>query len=309
MNTAEKLGRIFCAAGATWILTSCSPDKPVPFDKTPVEKTVPLPIFPTASPKVDFTTEILNKLSNELGRLVQTTPADSLIRKVYLEDLNAISPIFSGKLPIGITEAAYARTNFGRAEYSPEHRFNYFLERDGSLAGYSTIRKMDVAISFSTVWLNSQSDAVKMLAVEKEAFQLALWEPFTRIISNSYLAQGRITKTDTTVTDWEIAQSLARVIAIQNYEVRKLYDYAGYLAVLPGVGKVLASEGPQAERELNYSSLLKIHQMAKTKRISFETLQFGSKEFLQTAFDPKGAWAKMISDPSIPGPELSNPNQ
>lgn len=299
MRTVEKIGRFMCAAGAAFVLTSCSPDKPKTIERPPIVKENP--------PKQDQTQEILTRIHQEVSRLAQTYPQDSIIRNVYLGNLSSISPVFTDALPVGIADpkAAYARTQWGQAEYTPSDRFNYFLNSDSSQKGYATLKKQAVAIYFSPVWLNSQNDNVKKLALEKEAYTLALWEPFSRIALNTYLSQGKISKVDPTVTDIEIARTLARQILIDNPDVRKLYDYAGYLPILQKVGK-LATQNSRAETELNYSNLLKIYNLAKEKGIQFADLQFGSKEFLQLAFDPDGSWAQMILNPAIPGPVFFN---
>lgn len=277
-------------ASATLFLASCSP--------SPVVRETP--------PRQDQTQEVLTltRIHQEVRRLVETYPQDSIIRKVYLGNLTDISPVFTSVLPVGIADpkVAYSRIHFTQAEYTPTHRFSYFLNRDQSQKDYATLKKQTVAIYFSPLWLNSKNDTVKMLSLEKEAYTLALWESFSRIILNTYLAYGSINKIDPAVTEMEIARTLARQILIENPDVRKLYDYAGYLAVLSKVGNVLVIQNPEVETELNYSNLPEIYKVAKQRGIKFGGLEFGSKEFLQLAFDTNGPWARMILDPSIPGP-------
>lgn len=254
--------------------------------------------------KPDQTQELLTKIHQEVIRLLQTYPQDSIIRKVYLGNLSDISPVFKGTLPLGIADPikAYSSNRFGNAEYSPQDRFSYFLNQDRSLKGYSTLQKQELAIYFSPTWLDTKNDDVKRLALEEEAYTLALWEPFSRIILNTYLAQGRIDKIDPQVTDEEIGRTLARQILIENKDVRKLYDYAGYLAILFKVGELVEKHDLEIDKELSYSNLPKIYNLAKLRGVKFENLQFTSREFLQLAFDNNGSWGKMILDPSIPGP-------
>lgn len=293
---AGDLRKIFCMAGATLVLASCSPQQPQATDKPPVVREAP--------PQPDQTQVFLTRTHQEVIRLLQDYPEDSITRKAYLGNLSEISPIFADALPVGIADPkeAYSRTHFAQAEYSPKHRFNYFSNHDQSLKGYATLQRQEVAVYFSPVWLDTKSDAVKKLVLEKEAYNLALYEPFSKIILNTYLTQGRIDKTDPQITEDEIARTLARQILFENAEVRKLYDYAAYLPLLSRVGKLLESQDPEIEKELNYSNLAEIYRLAKEKGIKFENLQGGSREFLQLALDINGPWAKMILDPSIAGP-------
>lgn len=305
MSTVEISRREFlrwAGLACSAALTGC-----FPMQSRPAEKPTVAPAVPATK---DQASEILSRTHQEVRRLVETYPQDSIVRKVYLGKLADISPVFADNLPVGVSDprVTYARTVFGQAEYNAIHQFRYFLNRDQSLKDYFTLKKQAVAVYFSPNWLNSKNDAVKTLALEKEAYTLALWEPFSRIILNTYLAQGRIEKIDPAVGEAEIARTLARQILVENEDVRKLYDYAGYLPVLSRVGDLLATEDPILETELGYSNLPKIYKLAKQKSIELEGLQFGSKEFLQLAFDPEGPWAEMILDPSIPGPSLPLPS-
>lgn len=204
MRTPEKLGRIICAAGAAWVFTSCSPDQPKAVTKTPIVRTAP--------PTHDRTQEVLSLTHQEVKRLAETYPQDSIIRTVYLGNLADISPIFAGTLPVGIADpnVAYSRLRLGRAEYTPADRFSYLLNRDRSQKGYATLKKQEVAVYFSPLWLNSKNDAVKALVLEKEAYGLTLWEPLSKMALNTYLAQGKITKIDPGTTEAEIARTLTR---------------------------------------------------------------------------------------------------
>lgn len=296
MAIVEQARRFFYVAGTALLLTGCTPDQPKPIAKPPVVRETP--------PPPDQTQEVLFKIHQEVRRLVQFYPDGSIIKQVYLGNLSAISPVFVGTLPVGIADpkVTYARTEFTQAEYTPMHRFRYFLPRDQSLKDYATLKAQKVAIYFSPLWLNSKNDGVKMLALEKEVYTVALWEPFGRIMLNTYRAQGIIEKIDPAVTEAEIARTLARQISIENPTVRKLYDYAGYLPVLAKVGQILEIQNPQVTTELGYSNFPEIYRLAKQRGIKFEGLQFGSREFLQLAFDTRSPWVKLILQPSIPGP-------
>lgn len=296
MAIVEQARKFFRVTGAALLLTGCTPEQPKPIAKPPIVREAP--------PPPDQTQAVLMRIHQEVRRLVQFYPEDSIIRRVYLGNLSAISPVFVGTLPVGIADpkAAYARTEFAQAEYTSMHRFRYFLPRDQSLKDYATLKAQKVAIYFSPLWLNSKNDAVKILALEKEAYTVALWEPFGRIMLNTYLAQGIIERIDPAVTEAEIARTLARQIPIENPAVRKLYDYAGYLPLLAKVGQILAMQNPQVTTELAYSNFPEIYRLAKQRGIQFEGLQFGSREFLQLAFDTRGPWVKLILQPSIPGP-------
>lgn len=293
MRSAERLIRIMCAVGTTFALTGCSPDQSKAIEKTPITREAP--------PKQDQTKEIIHQ---EVIRLIQRYPQNSIVRTVYLGNLADISPVFTGTLPVGVADprVSYARTQFGQAEYAPTPSFNYRLNQDLQQNSFTVLKRQEVAVYLSPVWLNSKNDEVKTLALEKEAYTIALWEPFSSIVLNTYLTQGKISKIDPKITDAEIAHTLARQMLIDNLDVRKLYDYAGYLAILPKVGPILASQNPEAETELGASNLPKIYKLAKKNNIQFENLEFGSQEFLQAAFNNEGPWAKMILDPSIAGP-------
>lgn len=248
-------------------------------------------------------TEQLNRVHQEVRHLALMYPEDSLVRKVYLGNLAEINPIFPSPLPVGfIDPAPYARTYFGKAEYTSVKRFRYFLARDGSIADYATLQKQAVSISFSDKWLSSTNDRVKSLALEKEALQISLWEPFSRIVLNTYLSQGRVEKLDPTVTEQEIAHTFTRNLLIENADVRKLYDYAGYIAVLPKVGQLLMEGNPQVIAEANYSNLPSIYELARKRNVVFDGLAFASTDFLRMAFDPNSPWVAIILDPTIPVP-------
>lgn len=213
------------------------------------------------------------------------------------------TPELIGRL-IGIADpnVTYARTGFGRPEYSSTDRFKCILNSNQKQAYYATLESLPVAIYFSPTWLNSKNDDVKKLALEKEAYTVALFEPFGEIAIGPYRSQSQIIKIDPSVTEAEIVRTFTRQILIENADVLKLYDYASYLLVLPQVGDLLASQNPETITELRFSNLPTIYNLAKQKGIKFEGLTFGSKEFLQTAFDPNGPWAKMILSPSVSGP-------
>lgn len=247
--------------------------------------------------------ENLNRVHQEVRRLALMYSVDSLVRKVYLGNVAEISPIFVAPLPVGfVSPETYATTIFGQAEYTPNKRFRYSLTRDRSVVDYATLRKQVVSIVFSEKWLSTTRDQVKVLALEKEALQLGLWEPFSQIALNTYLSQGRVEKIDPTTSDQEIARTFARNLLIENAQVRKLYDYAGYLAVLPKVGQLLASQDPQIIAELNYSNMPQVYNLAKKNEVQFEGIAVNSTDFLSLAFDPNSNWAAMISSSSLPAP-------
>lgn len=297
MSFSKEIKHIFFVAATAFSVSSCYA---IP------EKSAQTPIVSEAPPRKDPIQEALEKTYQEVINLSQTYPEDSLVNKVYLGNLNSISPIFTTPLRIGIIDpnVAYTRAGFTNPQYSPNPRFRYTLYSDSSVADYQTLQSMDITIYFSPRWLNSKNDEVKKLALEKEAYSLALWEPFSRIILNTYLSQGRIGLIDPEATEAEIAHTLTRQLLLENQDVRKLYDYAGYLAVLPQVGNLLDMGSQDINEELQYSNLPQIYTLAKLEGVEFEDSNFGSREFLQLAFDINGPWAQMILDPSIPGPVL-----
>ena len=138
--------------------------------------------------------------------------------------------------------------------------------------------------------------------MEKEAFNLSLWNSFCRTTLNTYKAQGRIDLIDPKVIEDELANTLGRQLLIESPLIQKLYDYAGYLAVMPKVDQLLQMQDPELNRDLfNNSNLGTIYQMAQQRNIEVN-LEFGSSEFLRTAFNENGPWGKMISDPSVGSP-------
>lgn len=260
------------------------------------------------TPTPDSTSEtlrLLERTKQEVMRLAKTYPENSIVRTVYLGDLSKICPIFIQPLKIGIADpkTAYTRTYFGEANHSPNRRFRYYLERDQSKADYSTLTSQDLTIFFSPLWLNAALDQVKILALEKEALTVASWEPFSAIALQIYQSQGKIEKIDSSVKDIEIGRTLTRQLFIENPLVRKLYDYSGYLLILRKVEDLFQTGNEQAKKDLSYTNIPAIYAKAKAAGVEFESLTFNSPEFWRVAFDQRSPWVKIISDPSIPGPQ------
>ena len=267
------------------------------------------PLSPTPTARNLGTGEILPKteqqiVKEEVKRLVEKYPQDSIVRTVYSQQApTQLSPIF--KHPIEITfidPVTYARSSYSDAKLSEQKRFRYFLERDSSLKDYSTLESVKVSIAFSSYWLRTKNDEVKDLVIEKEAIGLALWEGFSKIALNTYLKQGKIEKIDLSVTDQEIARTLAYILLTENPNISKLFDYAAYLAIMQTVERLIDQNNASVNQELKESNVLTIYQMAKDKNIPFEQIKPGSQEFWTLAFSPESPWVKMILDPSIPGP-------
>ncbi len=268
-------------------------------DSNSIAKTPTVMVSPS---KPDQAQDFLQRIQQEVIRLARLQPPDSLINTVYRGDISTINPIFKSRVRSGTT-SEYAQISFIDAKYSPVDRFRYTLQRDQSAKNYATLDQLDVAISFSNFWLIS-TDQVKLLAMEKEAYNLALWNSFCQSSLATYRAQGRIDLIDPTVTEQELANTMGRQLVIENSLVQKLYDYAGYLAIMPQVGHLLELNDPKINRDLfNHSNIGKIYQLAKERNIEVN-LQFGSREFLATAFDLNGPWGQMISDPSVDSPPL-----
>lgn len=294
-----EIKKLMLITGASFAITGCLPE--------PQKQTVPPPVVREVAPPTDLTQETLTKIHQEVVRLARIYPPDSLINRVYLGNLSDLSPVFRSPMRIGIADpsVAYARTAFTNLEHTPHPRFRYFLYRDGSIADYQTLTGMDITIYFSPRWLEGGNDQVKALGLEKEAFAVGLWEAFSRITLNTYIMQGRIDKVDPQVKEAEIARTLARQLLMENDAVRKLYDYAGYLAIMPKVSILLSQHDPNVEQELGvHSNFLEIYRRARARSIDFDSLNPNSKEFLQLAFDPNSPWTQMILDPDVPGPRL-----
>lgn len=283
-------------SAAVLALGDCAPHLPV----TPQPKEEP----PTPSARAIPNADIL--IRREVERLAQNYGPDTIIRKVYLGgSFEGLSPIFNLPIPVRLApEGVYATTIFGQATYNPGRIFRYILEADGSVSDYAILQHQQATIAFSSAWLSS-SDQVKALAFEKEPFTIAIWESFSQIVLNIYLAQGRLHRFDQTVSIEEIARTLARNLIIENRDAHKLYDYAGYFVILPKVGRLLTLEDPIINQQLNYSNLPEIYQRAIQANIPFERLSFPSEQFFDLAFNPESTWAKIILDPRLPGPPPS----
>lgn len=260
---------------------------------------------PPALPKlVDRTEETLARTHKEVVRLASQYPERSLIRTVYLGDLTKVSPVLRNPLKVGIADpkVAYASVYWGNARYSKEERFRFFVTKgEKSVADYASLVSMDLAVLFSSSWLMSENDEVKKLGLEKEAYNVAQWEQFSKFAYENALNQGRIERIDPKVTDREIAWTLARSLIIENSLVRKLVDYSGYLPLLSGV-RVLSEKDGQTAKELSYSNLLSIYQGAAKLGIKFDGVVFGSEEFYRLAYGTDSPWVKMIENSAIPGP-------
>ncbi len=268
----------------------------------------PQPKQPEPEP-IQETLDLLERTHQEVIRLAQAYPEDHLVRKVYLGDLNQVSPIYKSPLKVGVIPpgSSLAQTHFGKTELSSEKRFRYFLTRDGSVADYSTLTSMEITISFSPVWLNGSYDEVKNLALEKEAYTIAQWESFSRIALDIYLNQGRIEKIDPTVTDIEIGRTLTRNLLMDDPRLLKLFDYAGYLMFLDKAEQLLASNDSHLIEELNTSNLPRIYSLAREAGVDYRGVVFDSKDYYWTALADNSPWVDIISNPSIPGPVISIP--
>lgn len=264
---------------------------------------------PTQEPWVqpnDETLQLLKETKAEVVRLLDNYPDNSIIKRIYLDNnLTDFNSIFVNPVGIGIADpnVAYARTKYGITEYSPEKRFVYYWEVDGSLADYATLETMELSVYFSPTWLNSQSDRVKQLALEKEAYTIAQWSGFSMIALSSYQTQGEIELIDPEVTEFEVANTLARNLLIENPDVLKLYDYAAYLLLMERAGEVVNTGTEQEIEELKYSNIFNIYVRALEAGVDFKDMVFGSEKYYGTAFNPGGAWGRMILDPEVPGPD------
>lgn len=271
-------------------------NQPVPSKSEPTPKILPSEVTETLE----------QQIQKEIRRLALQASEDSITRKIYLGNLTSISSVFNPSLRIGAInpEVAFARQGFDNPRYSPNKRFRYTLHRDGSVADYETLERLDCSIYFSPLWLRFKSDTVKTAAMQKEASSLFLFESFTQIALNTYSQQGKIDKIDPNVKEDEIARTLGLILNSQDANVRKLFDYAGYLAILPEVGKIVESVDTEAQRELAYTNAPAIYTMAKDRGITAQTLEFGSAEFLNMAFSQSSPWVQMIQSPNIPEPKV-----
>lgn len=248
----------------------------------------------------------LEKLRAEVRRLALQFPSGSYVRQVYTKNLSVFSGVFTPELYINFVDPqkAYTRVRFGNAKYTPEKRIRY-IDDQGTPLELPTLTKLHVMFYASSKWLETQSDEVKRLALEKEAAQVALWKFFSEMALFSYVKYGKIEIIDqkVPVTREDIAQTLHMHLQNTAPEFVKLEDYAGYLAVMPSVWTLVESGNKEALTELRrYTNLLAIYEKAITRGIPVQNLQFDSHEFRKLAFTVNSPWAQMILDPSTPGP-------
>lgn len=244
------------------------------------------------------------RVRQEVERLAASFPEGSVVRNVYLGDLSTISPVFQN--PIGIRvigPVTYARTHFGNHEYTDQKRFRYALNSDNKPADYATLNRVQLSVEFSTLWQAARTDDVKKIALDKEAYTIAQWEGFSRLMFNNYDSQGTFQQLDPTVTREEVARTVAYSAVIENPQLNKLFDYAGYLPILPAVGELLARNDRTINEDLSASNLITIYNGAKTNNIPFENIAFASREFWDLAYNPHSPWVQYINDPTIPAPE------
>lgn len=250
----------------------------------------------TPQPEVSKETTIIR---SEVARLVQFWDPDTVIRKIYTGGVfPGLDPIFTLPVPTGFSEGrGYSLVHAAGNVSSPTTRFEYFPQPKGGKVALPTPIHHNISIMFSRNWLNTKDDRLKRLAIEKETLYIGLWNPFSTILKNSYAQNGPINKLDATVTDQEIANAMAIYTLGTEPGIRKIYDFAGYLVILPKVGQLLSLNDPKFTQEIeSYTNLKRVYDAARAKNIPFDKVGFNSREFYQLAFDPNSPWAQMVAD-------------
>ncbi|MBI4059366.1 hypothetical protein HY404_03960 [Candidatus Microgenomates bacterium] len=301
----KEIQRKFLGAGLGFILTlACSPQASSQIPEPHIHpSSTPLP---TATPEVmtGEQRETLNKIEQEVTRIARTFAPNSLERNFYLEDdISKFNSLFKEPIYFGLLNSKYAYLSiyFIDLEYNGQKRFR-FLPNNGQLAkNYSTMERMGMQIDFSTDWLNIKSDEVKALMLKKIALQMALYDPVSILAFNTYKLEGKFEKLNPQITDLEIGHTIVKELFESQPSIKKQWTHAAYLPILSGVGQLLQHHDPTIQRELSYVGI--IYQLAAERNIPFDSVQFGTIEFLQMTFDPKGEWYKIVSSlPDEPNP-------
>lgn len=236
-------------------------------------------------------------LSQEVQRLAQTYPKDSIVRKVYTDNLSRINPIFRPNLQLSMDtlENALAAIRFKDQLFSEKQRFVTLSLSNQVKVQRPTLDQMTVEVVLFPQWFES-GDSFKKLLMEKEALNIFLFDSFSQsVLETTWLRQAKIFKIDSTVTQLEIARTLGYQILMESPDALKLFDYAGFLPLLSRVESFDIQQRPAG-------ILPDLYRRAQMLGIPFQELKPGTDEFWYVATGANSPWVKMVLNPSMPHP-------
>lgn len=292
LSRREFLKLIFGAAGGI-LLTSCG-----------IKNTPSAPPTETPAPREPGEDEVIDNIRQEVKRLALTLPQGNQVREIYTaQDLTSISPIFASPLEYGaLIHPSMAETFFHSPVYSAQEKFSYLYSQDGSTANYLTLESAKLRVLLPQNF-PELTDEVKLLILRKEANTIIQWEAFSRyVVYPFFTSNGTITKLDPTVEDRQISSTLAWKFLTENPNILKRYDYAGYIPIMSGVGRILASGNQQAIAELKVSNADEIYTLAQQQGINFEGVTEDPAKFIQLAYSDTSPWVAIIDNPNVAGP-------
>ena len=186
----------------------------------------------------------------------------------------------------------YAQTTYGDTQFED---FSVIADLDGKQQEYRIVKMQPVSIGFSSEWENGPSQLVQQMIMEKEAHALLLWSDFTQFALQVRVQQGTKFYTSGRVdpTLPQIQEAIGREFYNNIPEAHSLYDYAGYLAIMPQVEAIMSSTNREAQDMLGETNIPAIWRMAKEKNIVF-IHPIGSRAFIRQAYDPKSPWGEII---------------
>lgn len=249
-----------------------------------------------SKPEVVATEE---KIQQEVRRLALSyKPEITLVRKIYLGEQHPdISPIFNMPPKVGLISESDSSIGGMVITSASVNENKLFIEEEKNRPS-PVIEKMDVAINFSSAWLNFTTDRAKQLIMSKEASHLLIFEG----ISNS-LFQARKPKIRSMgegVTEDEMRQSIAFEVFGSSPVMNKLLDYSAFLLFLSGFEDLLALQGEEFVHDMKKTLFPKLLKMAQERGIPYREAVKDPKLFYQLAFGEGSAWADMIADRALP---------
>lgn len=248
------------------------------------------------------------RIKNEVERISRLQPDDSFVKKVYSGNLKLFGATFKS-LSIGVanptTEAA--KFSYGNFKYSPNNRFSHAFRAQDAVP-LPTLTDQEIVISFTPDFLNAP-DEVKLLLMEKEGSHIPMFASLSDAVYRIYEQLGTYKKLDPSVTRDEIGTTLAVQLTSQDKDMLKLFDYAGYLYVLPKIQELVNKHDPKIDQALTKTNYVEILRMTEKNKIPIKNYDLNSDEFKIQAFTKNSPWGKMIMDPKIPfGAPIPSPN-
>lgn len=282
-------------------LVACTPNQTRP----PVQPSVVIPS------REQEQQELLGTIQSEVRRLVLAQPEESLVKKVYTGDLIAISPIFTPRLQIKLVSNPnnYAENTVRDFSLTPDARFSVVASDGVQKEDYHSLLKIkDISVGLSKNWLSS-TDTAKLLALEKEAANLTMYEKVMPELARQYAValNNTIRPTNSSVTREEIGRTLGVYLTNSNPDMKNLKDWAGYLYIMPKVGRVRRSTDAKSIEDMRVrNNIMTVYDAGIKAGLNFpeEGFILGSDAFLFMAFDIESRWVKFVQ--SLP--PLDAPN-